>query len=375
MANKRRGHGEGSIYQRKDGRYTASISLGNRKRKSFYGKTRKEVQDKLKAALHEQQQGTLVTARQQTVKQFLEGWLENTCRPIVRPLTYLQYRSVIKVHLMPILGHVSLQKLTPEMVRGLYRRRLDEGYKPRTIGSMRGVLHRALEDAVKDGLVARNVASLAKAPRIERRDMQQVLTVEEAKKLLDVARDASLDVLLLVALTAGMRRGELLALQWSDVDFGNGTLFVHRTVARVTGRGLVVGEPKSKSGRRRIVLPLVAVDALKEHRVRQQEMKLAAGSDWQDGDIVFCRKNGTFFEPNTMGEKLDRLLVQAGFPHMRFHDLRHSAATILLAAGVHPKIVQERLGHSSVAITLDVYSHVLPSMQQETAKKIDDLFR
>lgn len=259
MAAKRRGHGEGSIYRRKDGRYAAAITLENRKRKYFYGGTRREVQEKLKIALREQQQGSLVTAPQQTLKQFLEQWIEQTCKPVVKILTYVQYRSVIKNHLIPVLGHVSLQKLTPEMVRGLCRRKLDEGKKPSTVAVIRAVLHRALEDAVKDGLIARNVVSLAKPPRVERNEVQEVLTIEEAKRLLEVARGASLDVLLEVALVTGMRRGELLALRWSDVDFEGGTVFVRRTVARIAGRGLVVGEPKSKSSRRRILLPPVAI--------------------------------------------------------------------------------------------------------------------
>lgn len=215
MANKRRGHGEGSIYQRKDGRWVAGISLENHRRKYFYGETRREVQEKLKVALREQQQGTLVTAAQQTAKQFLERWLENTCKPVVRLTTYVRYYNAINKHLIPALGHVRLQKLTPEMVRVFIKQKLDSGLKPSTVTTIRSVLHRALEDAVKDGLISRNVVSLVKSPHVERREAQ-TLTVEQAKKLLAAARGTSLDALLEVALTTAMRRGEILALRWSE---------------------------------------------------------------------------------------------------------------------------------------------------------------
>jgi integrase len=287
-------------------------------------------------------------------------------------LTYVNYRSVINHHLIPALGHVALQKLTPGMLQSLYRQKLDEGLKPPTIAVIHSVLRRALEDAVKKGLVVRNVAKLVTPPRIERHEVQ-TLTVAQAEKLLEVAHSLALDVLLLVALTTGMRRGELLALRWGDIDFDKGTVFVHRTMTRIAGYKLVEGEPKTKSSRRRIVLPAVAVDALKKHRIEQE--KLVAAGNWQDKGIVFCDKNGGFFCPVKLLRWFGRLLKQAGLSHMRFHDLRHSAATILLAAGVHPKVVQELLGHSTIAMTLDTYSHVLPSMQQEAADKMDNLFK
>ncbi|HVB61435.1 MAG TPA: tyrosine-type recombinase/integrase [Ktedonobacteraceae bacterium] len=374
MARKRRGNGEGSIYQRKDGRYVASISLGHRKRKYIYGETRHEVQEKLKVVLREQQQGTLVTAPQQSVKQFLERWVEQACKPTVRIMTYVQYRSVINHHLVPGLGHVTLQKLTPEMLRAFYREKLDQGLKPPTVGAIHKVLRRALRDAVADGAVARNVASLVKAPRIESREAQ-TLTVKEAERLLEAARDSSLDALLMLALTTGMRRGELLALRWSDVDLVQGSIFIRRTMTRVAGYGLVENEAKTKSSRRRITLSSVAIEALQRHQAQQEQIKLAVGSSWQDKKIVFCDKDGGLLCPTKMVRWYDKLLKQIGLPHMHFHDLRHSVATILLAAGVHPKKVQELLGHSSITITMDVYSHVLLPMQQDVADKMDDLFK
>jgi integrase len=374
MARKRRGSGEGSIYQRKDGRWVASMSLEHRKRKYFYGDTRREVQEKLKIALREQQQGTLVTARQQTVKQFLERWVEEVYKPTVKLVSYVDARSIINHHLIPAFGHVSLQKLTPEMIHAVYRQKLDEGLKPATIGCIHKFLCRALEDAVKFGLVARNVSKLVTLPRIERYEAQ-ALTLEQAEKLLEAARGMSIETLLLLALTTGMRRGELLALRWVDVDFVGGTVFVHRTVARVGNYGLVENEPKTKSSRRRIVLPSVAIEALRKHQSQQEQLKMAAGDSWHDKGIVFSSASGGFIEPVLLLRWFDRLLTQAALPRIRFHDLRHSAATILLATGVNPKEVQERLGHSSIVMTMDVYGHVIPSMHHEAANKIDDLFK
>ena len=370
----RRGHGEGSIYRRKDGRYAAAITLENRKRKTFYGKTRREVQDKLNAALHEQKRGMLATGPQQLLKTYLENWLEQAYKPTVKLNTYVQYRSVIRHHLVPAFGNIPVQKLTPEKIRAFYRQKIDEGSKPRTVGLIHAALHRALEDAVKQGLVARNVAKLVSPPRIDRYDAH-TLTVEQAEKLLDAARGSRLDALLILALTTGMRRGELLALRWDDIDFKQGLVSVHRTMTRVGGYGYVEGEPKTRSSRRRIVLPGVALEALRVHRIQQEQIRVNAGEKWQDKGLVFCDGYGGFFSPDMVLRRFDKLLDEAGLPHMRFHDLRHSAATILLVAGVHPKVVQERLGHSTIAMTLDVYSHVLPSMQQEAAGKIDDLFK
>ncbi len=357
-----------------DGRYAAAITLENRKRKTFYGKTRREVQEKLNAALHEQKRGTLATGPQQLLKTYLENWLEQAYKPTVKLNTYVQYRSVIRHHLVPAFGNIPVQKLTPEKIRAFYRQKIDEGSKPRTVGLIHAALHRALEDAVKQGLVARNVAKLVSPPRIDRYDAH-TLTVEQAEKLLEAARGSRLDALLILALTTGMRRGELLALRWDDIDFKQGLVSVHRTMIRVGGYGYVEGEPKTRSSRRRIVLPGVALEALRVHWIQQEQIRVNAGEKWQDKGLVFCDRYGGFFSPDMVLRRFDKLLDEAGLPHMRFHDLRHSAATILLVAGVHPKVVQERLGHSTIAMTLDVYSHVLPSMQQEAAGKIDDLFK
>src|SRR6266487_654343 len=371
----RRGHGEGSIYQRKDGRWVASITLEHRKRKYFYGDTRREVQEKLKMALHEQQQGMLATGSQQLLKVYLENWLERVYRPTVRPNTYKQFRSIVYHHLIPAFGHIAVQKLRAEKIQAYYAQKLKEGLSPRSIAVIHAVLHSALQNAVKWGLVSRNVSKLVTRPRFERYE-SQTLTGEQAMKLLEVAKGSRIEALLLVALTTGMRKGELLALRWDDLDLEKGVLYVQRTVSRIPGRGYLESEPKTKSSRRRIELPAVATEVLNEYCVNQEKVRIKAGEKWNERGIVFTNKYGGFLRPDTVLDTFHLLLKDAGLPTMRFHDLRHSAATILFVAGVNPKVIQELLGHSKISITLEVYSHVLPSMQQEAAGKImDEVFK
>jgi len=368
----RRGHGEGSISRRKDGRYQAAITLENHKRRYFYGKTRKEVQDKLNAALHEQKQGVLATGPQQTLKVCLERWLEQVVKLTKRANTYKGYRSAVYYHLIPALGHIRLQKLTIGHLQAFYAERAGK-LKPATLAHINAALSGALEDALKQGFVGRNVAKLVELPSVERYE-GQVLTVEQARKLLEVARGSRLDAVLLVALTTGMRRGELVALHWSDVDLEKGVLQVRYTLSRVRGMGYVEGEPKTKKGRRKILLPSVVVEALREHKTRQGQARVKMGDRWKEYGLVFCNMYGSFFNPDHVWYLFKKLLKAAGLPSVRFHDLRHSAATVLLAAGVPLKVVSELLGHSSVAITVDIYAHVLPEMQQEAVKRMDDLY-
>lgn len=368
----RRGHGEGSITRRKDGRYQAALTLENHKRKYFYGETRKEVQDKLNRALYEQKQGTLTTGPQQTVKAYLERWIEQVVKLTRRANTYKGYRSVVECHLVPALGHIKLQKLTVEHIQAFLAQKQGQ-LKPSMIGYVRSVLSSALKNAMKWGLVARNVANLADVPQAERYE-GQVLTVEQARKLLEAARGSRLDALLLVAVTTGMRQGELVALRWSDLDLEKGILQVRHNLTWVRGMGYVEGEPKTKKGRRKIVLSSVVIEALKAHRVRQEEARIKMGDRWQDRGLVFCNVYGGYWHGNRVWLFFKKLLKGAGLPDVRFHDLRHGAATVLLAAGVDLKVVSELLGHSSVAITADIYAHVLPEQQQAVVRKMDDLY-
>lgn len=374
----RRGHGEGSITRRKDGRYQAAITLENHKRKYFYGETRKEVQDKLNLALYEKKQGMLATGPQQTLKVFLEKWIEQVCKLTKKPNTYSTYRYMLHAHIIPSLGYIKLQKLTVEHLQEFFAKE-QEHLKPATLGKIRDALKSALDDAVKQGLVARNVAALLSLPHKERYE-GLVLTEEQARKLLDVARDSHLDVLLLVALTTGMREGELLALRWSDVDFDVGMLQVRRSVAYVNGVGFVETDPKTKAGRRKVMLPDVVVKALKAHQERPAEKRLKAGEKWRELGLVFptvqnnSKTPGGFLRANSLLASFKLLLKRADLPDVRFHDLRHSVATILFAAGIDLKVISELLGHSSIAVTSDIYARLLPDKQRDAVNKMGNLF-
>jgi len=369
-----RGHGEGSITRRKDGRWQCQISVGGGERKTLYGKTKKEVQEKLRLAINEQKQGVLSTGPDQTLATYLIYWLETVHKPLIRVRTYEQYLSSINHHIIPRLGKIMLRKLTVQHIRAFYAGKLDERLAPRTVIQMHMILHKALGDAMRDGLIQRNVVSLVKRPAAAKYEAQ-ILTVEQARKLLDFTKGHRIEAVLVLALTTGVRRGELLGLHWDDVDFEHKIMYIRRSLSRAKGRGAFEGETKSKTSRRRIMLSSVAVDALKEHKLRQEIARLEAGEKWEEQGLVFCGSSGQFLGPETVAKLFHRILSDLGFPYMRFHDLRHSAATILLTRGVHPKVVQEILGHSSISVTMDTYSHVLPSIHGDAADGMDDAFK
>jgi integrase len=377
MVMGKRANGEGSVYRRKsDGKWVGSLTLETGKRKVFYGRTQKEVLDKLKVALYEQQQEMLIVAPKQTVEQFLTDWLENTQRRSVRPRTYERYEELMRLHVIPALGKYQLQKLSAQRLQSFYTKKQDEGFSTTTVAHIHNVLHKALEAAVKWNLIPKNVCDLVSPPRKRRFEIQP-LTVEQVHKLLDVAKGHYMEALFNLALATGMRRGELMGLKWQDIDFTTGTLQVRRILSRVPtkmpGKGYVEAEPKTQKSRRSIVIAPFALEALSQHRTRQLEAKLKAGPFWQDHDYVFCTSIGTHLNPTRdILDQLKLLLKKAGLPNIRFHDLRHSAATLLLSMGVHPKVVQEILGHSQISMTLDVYSHVLPSIQQDAITKLNN---
>lgn len=369
---RRRGSGEGSIYQRKDGRWAASISLGGLKRKTIYAKTRREVQDLLHKALHEQKQGLLVTGPRQPLKQYLKQWLEEIHKASIRPRTYERYEEIIRLHLVPTLGYVPIQKLSPQQVQALLARKLTEGFAPKTVSCIYGVLHTALKDAVRWELVGRNVCDLVTAPRKVDHEIQP-LTPRQIRLFLEAVKGHRFEALFTLALATGMRQGELLGLKWQDIDLAGNTLQVRRIqsrVPRLLGKGYVEAETKTRKSRRSILIAGFALDALKAHQLRQQELRARVGDRWQARDLVFCTRRGTPLNPSHIRDALREVLEQAHLPLIRFHDLRHSTATFLLSLKVQPKVVQEILGHSQISMTMDIYSHVLPTMQKEAMDQL-----
>jgi integrase len=273
----------------------------------------------------------------------------------------VKYEKIIRLYIVPELGDVQLQKLTPGQVQALYTKIWKRGLSSKTVNSIHGLLHKALDDAVKAGLVARNVCESVTAPRVIKRRAKP-LTVEQARQLFEAARGHRLEVLLTLAVVTGMRRGELLALRWSDVDLERRVLLVCRTVDYIAHYGHIETEPKTESGLRQIALPAFMIDVLKQHRIEQLELRLKVGIAWEDRDLVFCDLHGGYLNSRYLLKMFDRLLKDAELPHMHFHDLRHSAASILLSMGVNPKVIQELLGHSETSITLGTYSHLFPTM-------------
>ncbi len=368
----RRGHGEGSISQRSDGRWMASVDLGyvdgKRKRKYIYGKTRKEVAEALKSLLHQQQHGVNIAPERQTVGQFLERWLADVVIPRTRPATHEIYgRSVQRITCY--IGRVQLAKLSPQQVQELLRSLAADGLAPATVQRARDVLRNALNEAVKWGLVARNVAALIDPPKVERYGAR-VLTPAEAQQLLATATGDRLEALYRVALSLGLRRGEVLGLRWQDVDLVKGILRVAMALQRVNGE-LTLVPPKTTSSQRTLPLPPSLILTLRQHHMRQLQDRLLAGSRWHDHDLVFPTRIGTPISPRNLLRSFGALLQRAGLPHMRIHDLRHSCATLLAAQGVPPKVAMEILGHTDIRTTLAIYTHVLDDSKQQAISALD----
>jgi integrase len=376
-AQKRRDRGDGSIYTRADGRFVGSLRLPNGKRKDFYGKTKQEVKEKLKKAQAQMEQGTLVTAKQQSVASYLEYWL-TIKQSNVRASTVVSYRGIIHNHIVPHIGYIKLQKLTGDHIQALYSTLLEKGLSPTTVGMVHTVLVSSCKDAVKWKRIGVSPCESVTSPRQVQKDMK-FLTVEQAQHLLDAAHGHTLEAMIVLAVLTGMRRGELFALHWEDINFRKGTIHVHRSLSykNADGLGCVYREelPKTAAGSRTIPLPDIALEVLKVHKARQNKQRLQCGDAWKNLDVVFCTGVGSYYNQSNHHKVFRKILEAAGLPVIRFHDLRHSAATILLSMGVNPKVIQERLGHASVTITLGRYAHVTASMQNEANTMLNQAFQ
>ncbi len=369
MTTKRRGHHEGSVRQRPDGTWESRISLANGTRKSLYGKTRGEVQAKMKEAQRDLDAGLDLSTGRQTMGQFMVTWLEDVAKPTIRPSTYASYRSYVRVHIVPDLGHYSLSKLTPQHVQAFMAAKTAAGLAPRTVQYMRAILRRALGQALKWGLVTRNVATLVDPPRSVRKPVRP-LTADQARTFLAAVADDRLGPLFHVAITTGLRQGELFGLRWEDVDLAAGTLTVRHAMQRVNGKRTLV-EPKTALSQRTVTLPASTVAAFRVQRTRQRDTQSLAGGRWQDWGLVFTSTIGTPLEPSNVRRRLHALLKTAGLPRQRFHDLRHCAASLLLAGNVAPRTIMGILGHSQISLTMNTYAHLSPALQHDAAVAMD----
>ena len=365
----KRANGEGSIYRRKDGRYCGAVIIAGR-RCVVYGRTRDEVSRKLVPLLKAQQDGIPVPDRDETVAAFFAAWLQGV-QATLRPRTWERYEQLVRCHLLPAVGKVKLTRLQPEQLHRLYQGTLASGSSPATVRQLHAVTHRGLSQAVRWNRVARNVADLVDPPRVRRKEMA-ALDGGQVRRLLDVARGTDWEALLTVAVTTGMRQGELLGLRWHDVDLERASLSVTATAQRSLRFGMQVAEPKTARSRRCVALAAAAVDTLRRHKSAQAAARLQA-DDWADLDLVFPDGAGRHREHPRLIKDFRRLLAEAALPRVRFHDLRHTAATLMLSRGVHPKVASEMLGHSTVGITLDLYSHVTETMQRAAAATFDEV--
>jgi integrase len=383
----RRGQNEGSIYNRQDGRWVGSLSLGfvngKRRRKHFYASTRKEVQEKLTAALRSKQLGLLVVGDKQSVHRYLNSWLEDVVMRTVRPSTYRSYEQLIRVHLVPALGKIPLEKLSTQHIRAFLNQKQDEGLSSRTVQYLHAILRKALNDAVKDQLVVRNVAALVDPPRVQSTEVQPLMPAE-ARRFLEFIQGDRLECFFTVAVSLGLRQGEGLALRPQDIDLEKGKLRVTYALQRHKGQVYLV-EPKTKKSRRTLDLPKVTITALANHLVRQQEERELCGSRWvvpivqREGklepvEFLFTTTIGTPLESRSVTKKFQRILKAAGIAPHRFHDLRHTAATLLAIQGVHPKAIQAALGWDQSSM-VDRYTHFVDEMRREVASKMDEILK
>jgi len=338
-------------------------------RKHFYGETRSGVAGRLTKALQELQQGILPADDRIKLEAFLDRWLEDSVKPSVRAKTYDSYKQLVRLYIKPDLGHVRLSKLTPHDVRKFMNARMESGLSARTVLYCRAVLRRALRQAVCDGVIFRNVATLVEPPRSVRPEAK-VLTPEQAGAFLKAIKENRLQALYTVALSLGLRQGEALGLRWQDLDLDNRTLRVNTALQRIDGKVQLV-EPKTSRSRRTLPLPDSVVQSLRSHRVRQKEERLKAGERWHEAGFVFTTPIGTPLDPRNVLREYQAALKGAELPRLRFHDLRHSCASLLLAQGVQPRTVMEVLGHSQISITMDTYAHVMPAMMRNAADAMD----
>jgi integrase len=378
----KRGQNEGSIFRRKDGRWCGVLNLGwengRRKRKSFYGKIASEVREQLLKARSDHSRGLPVTIDCQNVQQYLDHWLEHTLKAKAKPRSYESFSAIARLHIKPALGRIQLHKLAPQHIQKLLDGKSKGGLSPQTVTNIRTVLRSALSQAMKWNLISRNSAALVNAPRIPHKRIEP-LDPEHARKLLEIARGGRFEAIYTVALTLGMRRGEVLGLRWSDIDFDGRAIRVNQSVQRLsTGSDkgkkseLRATETKTDGSRRTIALPDSVVRALRMHRARRAQDRLSAGMSWKDQNLVFTNRSGRPIEPILLHRDYKALLRKAELPStLRFHDLRHSAASLLLAQGVHPRAIMELLGHSSITVTMNVYGHVMPAMMRDAADKMD----
>jgi integrase len=342
--------------------------------------SKKEAEKKLAELLHEMDKGVLIRPEKTTLGQYLERWLKDYARPNTAPRTAEGYETIIRQHLSPKLVHIPLAQLKPEHLQKYYAEMLasgrikrEGGLSAQTVRHHHTALHKALQSGVEWGLLGRNVADAVRPPRVLHNEMK-TWSEEEVNRFLEAAKETPYYALFYTALFTGMRRSELMALRWQDVDFILSQIYVKRSLHQLRDGSFNFRPPKTARGRRAVALPPSAILVLQEHFEKRKQERVILREPLKDEDLVFGEADGRPMRPNRITRAWVMLAEKAGLKVIRLHDARHTHASIMLKRGIHPKIVQERLGHASIAITLDTYSHVSPGMQQAAAQSFDEAF-
>jgi len=335
--------------------------------------TKKDALRYQTSVLSDLDRGTFIEPSKETLNEYLDRWLNTSAAPRLRERTLRDYRSLLARYVRPVLGHKMLPAVMPLDIQDLYTSMLESGLSPRTIRYTHAVLSSALKQAVKWQLLPRNAAEYVDLPRQKRTEMY-AMSKDEVASFLATAKEDRWGTLFLLAVTTGMRPGEYMGLQWKDVNLDEGMIHVNKSLVRNKSEWRF-DEPKTAKSRRTVKLAPTVVKSLRAHRSKQAAERLRAGIRYQDYDLVFATDTGQPLESrNLIKRHFKPVLKQAGLREtIRLYDLRHTCATLLLAAGEHPKIVSEMLGHASIQLTLDTYSHVLPDMQQGAVAKLEDM--
>ena len=378
---------KGHIYKRSKDSWTivydlpADSATGKRQQKSQTVKgTKRDAERDLREVLLSLEQGAYVKPNKITLGEWLKQWLKDYVSMKTTDRTQESYTSIVERHLIPSLGKVALTDLQPMHIQSYYADKLNKGradgkggLSARSIVYHHRILSNSLDYAVKMGVAVRNVVKVVEPPRVAKVTMS-TLSPEEVTKFLDVARETDYYVYFATLLYTGLRRGELLALRWRNLDLESGTLTVVETAYKLGNGEYRIKEPKTTQSRRTVTLPLSLVELFKVYRADQELLRIQLGVSLNADDFVFIRPDGSPINPNAVTLAFRRIITRAMLKGIRIHDLRHTHATLMLKAGVHPKVVSERLGHANIGITLDIYSHVLPGMQEAAAEKFDRIF-
>lgn len=367
---RKRGNSEGSVHKLPNGRWRGQVSHEGH-RLSKVCATQRECLEWVRKNRNQIDDGMTYTSTQLTLKEYMQGWLTNA-KATKRPTTWVHYEELNRLYISPNAGRIKLKDLRAEHIQGLYNKLLEENIGVHTIRKTHALLHSALQQAVKIGSINQNPASNVDPPRKPTREMA-ILTESQVSQMLVAAKGHRWEALYHLAIVTGMRESELLGLKWTDLDWSRKYLKVERQLQRPGGNGVEFSPPKTGYGKRSLALGEITTEVLRAHYEGQQSERLAAGENWEEYGLIFTTSNGTPIHQRNLQRDFKALLKRAGLPPIRFHDLRHTAASLMLNHDVPVIVVSRRLGHARTSITLDVYGHLLPSMQAEAAELIDEL--